>query len=200
MPKSWEGKRKYPAGMPLCLKSVGGKEDSMILIIGGAWQGKLAFAMELAKSAGKMAETEGKTSFNPLPVSSVPRFTGHQLDMQEYPLDSSVGKSEKSEEYEIAEGSRDSFEAAMTCRLIHGLHEYIRRLLKEGKSVDAFLEAVQQQNPHVIITSNELGCGIVPLDPEDREWREVSGRASVRLARNSKEVYRMVCGIGTRIK
>lgn len=147
---------------------MGGKEESMILIVGGAWQGKLAFAVGLAKKA--------------------------------YPPDSPAFKNEKKEEYEIAEGSRDSFEAAMKCRIIHGLHEYIRRLLKEGKSVDDFLSAVLQQNPHVIITSNELGCGIVPMDPGDRQWRELSGRASVRLARTSGEVYRMVCGIASRIK
>jgi len=141
-------------------------EESMILIIGGAWQGKLTFATELARSA----------------------------------LDSSISNNEIEVEHEIAEGSRDSFEAAMTCPIIHGLHEYIRRLLKEGKSVDAFLEAVWSQNPDVIITSDELGCGIVPFDPADREWREVSGRASVRLARISREVYRMVCGIATQIK
>ncbi len=141
-------------------------EESMILIIGGAWQGKLTFATELARSA----------------------------------LDSSISNNEIEEEHEIAEGSRDSFEAAMTRPIIHGLHEYIRRLLKEGKSVDAFLEAVWRQNPDVIITSDELGCGIVPFDPADREWREVSGRASVRLARISREVYRMVCGIATQIK
>lgn len=141
-------------------------EESMILIIGGAWQGKLTFATELAKSA----------------------------------LNSSISNNEIEEEHEIAEGSRDSFEAAMTCPIIHGFHEYIRRLLKEGKSVDAFLEAVWRQNPDVIITSDELGCGIVPFDPADREWREVSGRASVRLARISRGVYRMVCGIATQIK
>jgi adenosylcobinamide kinase/adenosylcobinamide-phosphate guanylyltransferase len=141
-------------------------EESMILIIGGAWQGKLTFATELARSA----------------------------------LDSSISNNEIEEEHEIAEGSRDSFEAALTCPIIHGLHEYIRRLLKEGKSVDAFLDEVQRQNPDVIITSDELGCGIVPFDPADREWREASGRASVRLARISREVYRMVCGIATQIK
>jgi len=150
----------------------GQERGDMILIIGGAWQGKLAFALELAKSADKITN----------------------------PYDSFVYENEEKEEYEVAEGSRDSFEAAMKCPIIHGLHEYIRRLLKEGKSVDVFIDAIEEQNPDVIITSNELGCGIVPLDPKDREWREVSGRASVRSARTSKEVYRMVCGIGTRIK
>lgn len=136
----------------------------MRLIIGGAYQGKLSFAMELAKKTDQMTENK------------------------------------QMEAYEVAEGCRDSFEAALKCRIIHGLHEYIRRLLKEGKNVDDFLHAVQRQNPHVIITSDELGCGIVPLDPKDREWREVSGRASVKVAQISGEVYRMVCGIASRIK
>ena len=181
-------------------KSMRRKEETMILIIGGAWQGKLVFAMELAMSAGKMKKDDGKTHVTPLFENSATHFTGHQLDMQADPLASSVCKSGQSTGYQFAEGSKDSFEAAMTCPIIHGLHEYIRRLLKEGKSVDAFLEAVWRQNPDVIITSDELGCGIVPFDPADREWREVSGRASVRLARISREVYRMVCGIATQIK
>jgi len=185
-------KEETPYGYTFMPKKHGQERGNMVLIVGGAWQGKLAFAMELAKNAGGMTTAERKTPFNPLFVN--------QLDMQEYPPDSSKSKNEKEEEYETAEGSRDSFEAAMKCRIIHGLHEYIRRLLKEGKSVDAFLEALQQQNPDAIITINELGCGIVPLNPEDREWREVSGRASVKLARKSREVYRMVCGIAAQIK
>ena len=165
-------KEETPYGYTFMPRKRGQERGDMILIIGGAWQGKLAFALELTKSADKITN----------------------------PLESFVYEKEKKEEYEVAEGSRDSFEAAMKCPIIHGLHEYIRRLLKEGKSVDAFIDAIEEQNPNVIITSNELGCGIVPLDPEDRDWREASGRASVRLARTSKEVYRMVCGIGTRIK
>ncbi|MEY8353783.1 bifunctional adenosylcobinamide kinase/adenosylcobinamide-phosphate guanylyltransferase [Lachnospiraceae bacterium 54-53] len=136
----------------------------MILITGGAWQGKLSFALELA-----------------------------------------VSREQKNTEYEekirqVAEGRTDSIDAAMDSRIIHDFHEYIRRLLKEGISVEAFLEDIGQKNPDAIIISNELGCGIVPADPSDREWREAAGRASVKLAKTSKEVYRLVCGIATRIK
>lgn len=131
----------------------------MILIVGGAWQGKLDFARELAGKKNAVYEL-----------------------------------------CQVAEGSTDSFEAALDCRIIHGFHEYVRRVLKENKSVEAFIEKIQAQNPEVIITSNELGCGIVPVDREDREWRETSGRASVRLAKSSDQVYRLVCGIASRIK
>lgn len=137
----------------------------MVLIIGGAWQGKLAFARELARE--KKTAYEPKTSY---------------------------------ESCKVAESSTDSLEAVLDCEIIHGFHEYVRRLLKENKSVEAFIEEIERQNPEVIITSNELGCGIVPTDRDDREWREASGRASVRLAGNSVRVYRLVCGIASRIK
>lgn len=136
----------------------------MILIIGGAWQGKLAFAMELAERHYNITADNGNAA------------------------------------YRVAEGGTDSYEAAMDCQIIHGFHEYVRRLLKEEKSVEAFLDAIEQQNPDAIIISDELGCGIVPADRSDREWREAAGRASVRLARTSEQVYRLVCGIATQIK
>lgn len=136
----------------------------MIFITGGAWQGKLAFAMELAKGGAPMAAGEKRAG------------------------------------YEVAEGRTDSYEAAFHSQIIYGLHEYIRRLLKEEKSVEAFLDAIELQNPDAILVSNELGCGIVPVDRLDREWRECAGRASVRLAKTSEQVYRLVCGIATRIK
>ncbi|MDC9248757.1 hypothetical protein PSL76_19690, partial [Clostridioides difficile] len=72
------------SGCALPRKS-GQERGDMILIIGGAWQGKLAYALELAKSADKITN----------------------------PLDSFMYKKEKTEVYEIAEGHRDSFEAAM---------------------------------------------------------------------------------------
>lgn len=129
----------------------------MILITGGAWQGKLGFAIELASEKGK----DGS---------------------------------------KVAEGATHPFEAAFNSSVIHGFHEYIRRILEEGKSVDSFIDSIAEQNPEVIIISDELGCGIVPMDPKDRQWRETSGRASVRLAGISEEVYRLVCGIASRIK
>lgn len=129
----------------------------MILITGGAWQGKLKFAMELAEC---MRMEAGK----------------------------------------VAEGKTDGFEAVLDRPIIHDFHEYIKRLLKECKSPEAFVDEIERNNPNVIIITNELGCGIVPIDPNEREWREAAGRAAVRLAGASERVYRLVCGIPTKIK
>ena len=51
-----------------------------------------------------------------------------------------------------------------------------------------------------MITSDEVGLGIVPLDRKVREWREATGRALCRIAAEADEVYRVSCGIGMKIK
>lgn len=129
----------------------------MKLIIGGAWQGKLSYALQLAK-----IETD--------------------------------------DNIQVAEGGSDPCQAAFKSKIIHNFHEYIKRLLREEKDPEEFIGNILENNPDVIVTINELGCGIVPEDPFDRRWRESSGRASVKLANHSGEVYRMVCGIPARIK
>ncbi|MCD8348869.1 MAG: bifunctional adenosylcobinamide kinase/adenosylcobinamide-phosphate guanylyltransferase [Lachnospiraceae bacterium] len=57
-----------------------------------------------------------------------------------------------------------------------------------------------QRNPEIIIVSNELGYGIVPMEKNDRLWRETVGRICTCLAAEANEVVRVVCGIGGRLK
>lgn len=46
-----------------------------------------------------------------------------------------------------------------------------------------------------VIICNEVGCGVVPLDAEDRAWRERVGRLCTRLAGRAERVVRVCCGI-----
>lgn len=50
------------------------------------------------------------------------------------------------------------------------------------------------------VISDEIGCGIIPLDKADRELREKTGRIQCALAARCSEVWRVSCGIGTKIK
>ena len=51
-----------------------------------------------------------------------------------------------------------------------------------------------------VILVTEVGSGLVPVDPDERAFRENAGRLSVLLAERAEEVYRVVCGIPTRLK
>jgi adenosyl cobinamide kinase/adenosyl cobinamide phosphate guanylyltransferase len=52
----------------------------------------------------------------------------------------------------------------------------------------------------LVIISAELGCGVVPADRFLREYREVSGRVNCYFAREARQVIRVICGVGTKIK
>ena len=47
---------------------------------------------------------------------------------------------------------------------------------------------------------SEVGSGVVPIDTNDREYREAVGRALCVIAQEAESVIRCVCGIGVRIK
>ena len=51
-----------------------------------------------------------------------------------------------------------------------------------------------------IILITETGSGLVPVDAEERRVRENAGRLSVLLAEQADEVYRVVCGLPTKLK
>jgi adenosylcobinamide kinase / adenosylcobinamide-phosphate guanylyltransferase len=51
-----------------------------------------------------------------------------------------------------------------------------------------------------VVICNEVGSGIIPLDKEQREDREKTGRMCIILAQKAEKVARIVCGIPTVIK
>ena len=74
-------------------------------------------------------------------------------------------------------------------------------VLKEtGTAPEAELEELLQKNPEICIVTNELGYGVVPIEPFDRKWREKTGRICTELAAKADSVTRVVCGIGILLK
>ena len=51
-----------------------------------------------------------------------------------------------------------------------------------------------------LVTVNDVGGGLVPLDPDDRRAREAAGRFSCLLAEQAEEVYRVFCGLPQKLK
>lgn len=84
--------------------------------------------------------------------------------------------------------------------IIDNFHLQIKDWIKQGEDVLECTEKICEGSGDVIICSDEIGNGIVPIDPFDREYREVVGRTHIRLAEASDEVYRVICGVGQKIK
>ena len=76
-------------------------------------------------------------------------------------------------------------------------HLAVRECLRRGEDTAALVEQAAQKE---LILCQEVGCGIVPLEPFERDWREQTGRICTRLAAASRKVYRVILGIGKEIK
>ena len=61
--------------------------------------------------------------------------------------------------------------------------------------VDRLADALRENPGSFIIVSNEVGMGIVPADPLGRRFRDLSGMANQKLARQADTVIFMVSGI-----
>lgn len=89
------------------------------------------------------------------------------------------------------------------CIILNHLHLIIRALLQNGNTEPEIQQRFRQMaiaSPDILFISDEIGCGIVPLDPEERQWREVTGRVLIALAAEATEVIRMTAGIPQVIK
>ncbi|MCD8039765.1 MAG: bifunctional adenosylcobinamide kinase/adenosylcobinamide-phosphate guanylyltransferase [Lachnospiraceae bacterium] len=81
-------------------------------------------------------------------------------------------------------------------RCLVGFHLLVRRLLLEGADIEKSVCALLDKNDISVIISDEIGCGIVPADAFEREYREAVGRQSCILAKKAQKVVRVMSGIG----
>lgn len=100
----------------------------------------------------------------------------------------------------VADGAVCDEQQLLQAAVINHFHLYLRRLLQEHGDVDACLRLLLAENASVALIMDEVGCGIVPLDAFERQYRETVGRASCRLAQEASHVERIVCGLGQVLK
>lgn len=83
---------------------------------------------------------------------------------------------------------------------IDKLQLLIKEKLDAGQDPAAYLQDLIAAKPEIILISDMIGSGIIPMDPEENNWREVHGRICCDIAARADEVYLVTCGIGQRIK
>ncbi len=64
----------------------------------------------------------------------------------------------------------------------------------------AVLTAFRQAGVTAVLVTNELGCGIVPMEHVSRLYRDLIGKINQSAAAEADEVYLSVCGITTELK
>ncbi|MCL2632413.1 MAG: bifunctional adenosylcobinamide kinase/adenosylcobinamide-phosphate guanylyltransferase [Coriobacteriia bacterium] len=124
----------------------------MILIIGGAHQGKLQFAEQAFAD---------RTVF--------------QCSIDNPELDLSYG-------------------------IINSVHFLILAQMRAGLDPEAIFSSQTGDLADKVLICDDISSGIVPLDREMRLWRDTTGRILARLSQQSEQVYRVFCGISSRLK
>jgi len=66
--------------------------------------------------------------------------------------------------------------------------------------VRSLLDSIQRTPANVIVVSNEVGCGIMPVNALARRFGDLLGEANQRLAEVATEVIWCVAGVPVRIK
>lgn len=87
-------------------------------------------------------------------------------------------------------------------KCIDQLQDRIWDILKKGTCEQQikWIDDLLCQCTGKICICDDISCGIVPLEEEQRVWREMVGRFLCRLAQKADLVVRIQCGIGQIIK
>jgi adenosylcobinamide kinase/adenosylcobinamide-phosphate guanylyltransferase len=84
--------------------------------------------------------------------------------------------------------------------IVNQYHEVVRRQLLDGENPEKQAERLLGEKKDIVIISDEVGYGLVPVDSFERAYREAVGRVNCFFAKQAEQVIRVVCGVGTRIK
>lgn len=101
---------------------------------------------------------------------------------------------------EIADGSSVLLEEAFEKPALYRLNALIRRLLADGQEPLPLILDQIAGHPSITIACDEVGGGVVPIEREEREYREAVGRICCKLAEKATSVERIYCGIPTILK
>ena len=103
--------------------------------------------------------------------------------------------------YKVSENQVSStFKESENARVFHNFQQAVQKLLASGEDPIKNLEYLLFINPDIIVICDEVGCGVVPVDREERAWRETVGRLCCWLAERAESVERVFCGLGMRLK
>ena len=100
----------------------------------------------------------------------------------------------------VCDGSSCPLDRIPEQPVVNRLHLLIRRLLESGQDPLVSVRKLIEERPNLIVISDEVGCGVVPVSGFEREWREAAGRACCLVAQHACRVERVIAGIPVLIK
>ena len=94
------------------------------------------------------------------------------------------------------DGASCTLEELLEAQGVYRFQEFIRKHME----IEDLAEQLIRENPSLVIVTDEIGYGLVPVEEEARNFRERTGRICTKLAAHCERVERIVCGISTKIR
>jgi adenosylcobinamide kinase/adenosylcobinamide-phosphate guanylyltransferase len=181
----------------------------LTLIVGGVRSGKSRFAEQLAAAHPPVTYLATARAFlegTDADAEMVERIARHQQRRAAF-----AHPWETNEEpWDVA--GAIAAHGGTGCVLVECLTLWLTNLLVGGPGhpglanvdilteVDALAEAARRSPVRVIVVSNEVGLGIMPINALARRFGDLVGDANQRLAAVAAEVYGCMAGIPLRLK
>ena len=96
--------------------------------------------------------------------------------------------------------SADSAKLDLRARGIDRLEEYVLACVRAGLDPRAVFLRDPAAWAESVICCADIFCGVVPLEAEERAWREETGRLCAFLSEKAESVTRVWCGLEQRLK
>ena len=86
----------------------------------------------------------------------------------------------------------------LSARCLRHLERFALACVRTGKEPADVLGGLDLSEK--ILICEDISCGVVPIDPEQRAWREAVGRMNAMLAARAERVTRIFCGLPMELK
>lgn len=168
----------------------------VILLTGGARSGKSRKALDIASAYSRKAFI---ATAEPLDSEMEARIAAHRRERGE-------GFTTLEESTDLA-GAIASLPTGTDVAIIDCLTVWLGNLLYHFQNeedrlrcIEEFLESLKSPPCNLVIVTNEVGMGIVPLDRSTREYRDLAGGLNQKVAAVSDTVIFMTCGLPLLLK
>ena len=176
------------------------RRSHLILNLGGASSGKSDVALRFAsKGIGKRAPHAFVATGEGLDEEMTMKIARHRQSRSpawvtaEVPVELAVWFANHGRKYRAIVVDCLTMWLSNHC----GRERKEQEILQEARTL---LKAMRRVKARVVLVSNELGMGLVPVDALSRRFRELAGAVNRLMAEEADEAYFVVSGIPVRLK
>jgi adenosylcobinamide kinase/adenosylcobinamide-phosphate guanylyltransferase len=194
--RSQEKTSRPSRSTPHALRLTSSRQSYLILVVGGASSGKSGVALALA---GRETKRAFVATGEALDDEMAKRIQRHKMSRarswqtHEVPSDLVGWMRKEGPEYRAI--------------VIDCLTLWLSNLQARGLSdaqvpavVSDLLQAIRATAARVVLVTNELGLGLVPLEASARRFRDLAGQVNQVVATESDAVYLVMSGLPHRLK